>query len=154
MTACPFSKQLEAYHDGELDPLLRQALERHLSECSECAAELAQLQGMSRMFAALPPVHLSQIGLHRLHVKADQAMDESLLRAVRVLSAVAACVLVAGSAWLFKTRGDARENMPVAPPWADVAMALDVEPSSGTYSTPAAAWYLADDSGRGQNASE
>ena len=95
------------------------------------------------------PMRLSQIGLHRLHRRVDQAMEEGLLRFVRVFNAIAACVLVAGSAWLLmKTRDDrAVENTtPAAPPWVDVA---DVSDSpSGAYSTPAAAWYLADDTSR------
>jgi len=91
---------------------------------------------------------LSQIGLYRLHNRVDQAMEAGVLRIVRVLSAIAACVLVAGSAWLIRAREDrAVENtMPVAPPWADVVEASDSP--SGAYSTPAAAWYLADDSAR------
>jgi hypothetical protein len=76
----------------------------------------------------------------------DQAMEEGLLRFVRVFNAVAACVLVAGSAWLLMQTREVRtvETTPAAPPWVDVAS----DSSTGAYSTPAAAWYLADDTSR------
>ncbi len=99
------------------------------------------------MLLSGPSPKLSQIGLYRLHNQVDQAMEEGVLRIVRVLSAIAACVLVAGSAWLVMTRDRTVESVtPVAPPWADVVEASDSP--SGAYSTPAAAWYLADDSAR------
>jgi hypothetical protein len=108
---------------------------------------------MSRLLASAPAAHLSQIGLHRLHRRMDQAMEEGLLRFMRVLNAVAACVLVAGSAWLLMKMRDERTveiSTPAAPPWVDVAEVSDSP--SGAYSTPAAAWYLADDSGRSDEA--
>ncbi|HEX4053977.1 MAG TPA: zf-HC2 domain-containing protein [Tepidisphaeraceae bacterium] len=145
---CPFNQHLEAFYDGELDEARRSEIERHLPNCPSCAAELGRLQAMSGMLASASAVKLSQIGLYRLHNRVDQAMEEGLLRIVRVLSAVAACVLVAGSVWLMKTREDRTVEMamPVAPPWADVVEASDSP--AGAYSTPAAAWYLAQDSAR------
>jgi anti-sigma factor RsiW len=148
MASCPLDNHLQAYFDGELDESRRSELELHLRDCPSCTAELARLQAISRMIASAPSPRLSQIGLYRLHNQLDQAMEEGVLRIVRVLSAIAACVLVAGSAWLVKVRDDraVESATPVAPPWADVVEASDSP--SGAYSTPAAAWYLADDSGR------
>ncbi|MGD0464125.1 MAG: zf-HC2 domain-containing protein [Tepidisphaeraceae bacterium] len=148
MATCPFSEYLEAFYDGELDDSRRSEIVSHLPQCGSCAAELRCLQAMSRMLLSGSSPKLSQIGLYRLHERVDQAMEDGVLRIVRVLSAIAACVLVAGSAWLMRTREDrAVENAtPVAPPWADVVEASDSP--SGAYSTPAAAWYLADDSAR------
>jgi anti-sigma factor RsiW len=147
MATCPFNNHLEAFYDGELDEARRSEIERHIRECPSCTEELARLQAMSRMLLSGPSPKLSQIGLYRLHNQVDQAMEEGVLRIVRVLSAIAACVLVAGSAWLVMTRDRTVESVtPVAPPWADVVEASDSP--SGAYSTPAAAWYLADDSAR------
>jgi anti-sigma factor RsiW len=147
MATCLFNNHLEAFYDGELDEARRSEIERHIRECPSCTEELARLQAMSRMLLSGPSPKLSQIGLYRLHNQVDQAMEEGVLRIVRVLSAIAACVLVAGSAWLVMTRDRTVESVtPVAPPWADVVEASDSP--SGAYSTPAAAWYLADDSAR------
>ena len=151
MASCPLNNHLQAYFDGELDESRRSELELHLRECPSCTEELARFQAMSRMIASVPSPRLSQIGLYRLHNQIDQAMEEGVLRIVRVLSAIAACVLVAGSAWLMRTRESraVESSMPVAPPWADVVEASDSP--SGAYSTPAAAWYLADDSARSED---
>jgi anti-sigma factor RsiW len=148
MNTCPFSEQLEAFYDGELDQSRRGEIERHLPQCPSCAAEARRLEAMSRLLASWPGPKLSQIGLYRLHSRVDQAMEEGVLRFARLLSAIAACVLVAGSVWLVKARDDRTVEIatPVAPPWADVVVASDSP--TGAYSTPAAAWYLADDSAR------
>lgn len=145
MAVCPFNEQISAFHDNEVDEALAARIGEHLRDCPSCAAELERLEAMSRLVMSAPAPRLSQIGLHRLHRRMDQAMEEGLLRFVRVFNAIAACVLVAGSAWLLmKTRDDrAVENAtPAAPPWVDVAEVSDTP--SGAYSTPAAAWYLAD----------
>jgi anti-sigma factor RsiW len=146
MAVCPFNEQISAFHDGEVDHVRRAEIEQHLRDCPSCAAELDRLQAMSRLLMAAPSARLSQIGLHRLHRRMDQAMEEGLLRFVRVFNAVAACVLVAGSAWLLMQTREVRtvETTPAAPPWVDVAS----DSSTGAYSTPAAAWYLADDTNR------
>jgi len=148
MVTCPFNNHLEAFYDGEVDDSRRSEIEFHVRQCPSCSEELARLQAMSRMISSAPSPKLSQIGLYRLHNQVDQAMEEGVLRIVRVLSAIAACLLVAGSAWLMRTRESraVESSMPVAPPWADVVEASDSP--SGAYSTPAAAWYLADDSAR------
>jgi hypothetical protein len=93
---------------------------------------------------------LSQIGMYRLHRQIDRALEEGILRVIRVLSGIAACVLIAGSVWLVKSRSATVENAtPSAPPWADVARA-DIETPTAVYSTPAAVWYLSDDSSRAE----
>jgi anti-sigma factor RsiW len=153
MVSCPFNEQMSAFLDGEVDDVRRAEIQAHLRDCPSCAAELDRLEAVSRLLMEAPAARLSQIGLHRLHRRMDQAMEEGLLRFVRVFNAIAACVLVAGSAWLLmKTRDDrAVENTtPVAPPWVDVAEVSDTP--SGAYSTPAAAWYLADDTSHADEA--
>jgi len=149
---CPTSEQLSAFHDGELDEVRRVEIEGHLRQCPLCAAELERLQAMSRLLGAAPTARLLPIGLHRLHRRVDQAMEEGFLRFVRVLNTIAACVLIAGSAWLMaKTREDqtVESPMPAVPPWVGVDVVSDSP--SGATSTPAAAWYLAEDSSRGDD---
>ena len=154
MADCPTSEQLSAVHDGEIDEIRWLEIERHLRQCPSCAAELERLRTMSRLVAAAPAAKLSPIGLHRLHRRVDQAMEEGFLRFVRMLNTIAACLLIAGSAWLMvKTREGqtVQSSMPAAPPWVGVDVAETSDSPSGATSTPAAAWYLAGDSSRGED---
>ncbi len=147
MVSCPTSEELSAFHDGEMDSVRRVEIEGHLRQCRSCEAEMTRLEAMSRLLGAAPAAKLSPIGLHRLHRRVDEAMEEGFLRLVRVLNTIAACVLIAGSAWLMMKTREAQtvENIaPAAPPWVDVAETSDSP--SGAASTPAAGWYLAGDS--------
>jgi anti-sigma factor RsiW len=49
-----WTDRLSEYLDDELPPAERSALERHLAECAECAAVLADLQAVVARAAALP----------------------------------------------------------------------------------------------------
>jgi anti-sigma factor RsiW len=149
MNECPNNLRLSAHHDGELDESGRAEVEQHLRDCPSCASDLEKLRAMSRLFASQEAPRLLPIAVHRLHKKVDNAMEEGLLRIMRVFNAIAACVLIAGSAWLMmKPREQDRTveravATPAVPPWVNVENISDTP--SGAYSTPAAAWYLADD---------
>jgi anti-sigma factor RsiW len=149
MTECTHIQEIGAYHDGQLDAARAETIERHLRECPACAAELAQLQGISQWFAEAaeaPSMRLSQMSLHRLYAKAEATLDQSILRAARWISAVAAIVLVASGAWLMKmqpSQTTAPQQALAPPPWVDVAVASYTDSSSLDTSTPAAVWYLA-----------
>jgi anti-sigma factor RsiW len=57
MTDCrPFAGDLGAFHDGELDGAPRLALERHLTGCAACRAQLAELKMLDRAIRALPRI--------------------------------------------------------------------------------------------------
>jgi anti-sigma factor RsiW len=126
---CDFCQRLGAYYDGELDAAARAEVERHLRACGVCTDRLAQLRGMSDMFAAAPVPRLSQISMHRLHTNLDLLLDRGLLRLARVLSAVAASVLLFGSTWLVMNSAT-RSGPAVSSPQASssvVQMALQTE---------------------------
>ena len=61
MASCIFNHRMEAYHDGEITGDARLAAEAHLSECSECAAQLAELAAVSEMFATAPQPRCARI---------------------------------------------------------------------------------------------
>lgn len=115
---CEFNdhSKLESYHDRQLDAAGRDAVERHLAGCGDCAAELAELQNISQMFAEIPTPRLSQIALYRLHSNLDLLTDRGLLRLARVMTGLAASVLLLGSLWLMRPH-------PVAVP-ANTSLAL------------------------------
>ena len=138
---CPQHEQLQAYHDGELAPALREAFERHLVSCDPCSSELLRLRALSRLFAGGARPRLSKIAAWRVRRGVDQAMQRGVLRLARILGAAAACVVLGGSLRLMQQMKKAPE---MAPPWVDVASAIDADSSSRDAGTPAARWYLAD----------
>jgi anti-sigma factor RsiW len=149
--SCSFNQRLSAYFDGELDAASAEQVRRHVEQCAECAAELAELKGLSGLFEQSPPPRLSQIAMYRLHNKADMLVRGDVLRVARYVRAVAACVLVGSWLWLANSSAAvpaAQETVQTAPPWLDVAVTATAETHSLDATTPAAAWYLADASSR------
>ena len=96
MVDCGNRVRLDAYHDGELSPAERAAVEAHLRDCPSCAAELAAIRGMSAAFADAPPREPSHEQLLALArgVRAEPSDARMLLRLFRA-TAVAAAVLLA-----------------------------------------------------------
>ncbi|HEY8666258.1 MAG TPA: zf-HC2 domain-containing protein [Tepidisphaeraceae bacterium] len=147
MNDCLTSEELSAFHDGELDERGRAVAAQHLAECPACARELARLAAMSQLFVQSPDVHLSQIATARLHRRVDAAMEQGLLRIAWTLSGLAASVLLAGSMWLMHEHRAVPQS---APPWVELTAATN--PLARDAASPAAQWYLADASGRGEEA--
>ena len=152
---CSFSNRISAYHDGELDAEEDADMERHLRQCPQCATELAEISSLSALFTENEPPRLSQIARHRLHKNADglmaQRAEADVIRVVRVLRAVAACVVVVGSIWLLQSPPtNSSQELPQAqvPPWLEVAVTATAQTTQLDTTTPAAAWYLADFSSR------
>jgi anti-sigma factor RsiW len=153
MSDCTFSQQLGAYHDGELDAIRRGEVERHLAQCADCATALRQMQSMSGWLADAPAPHLSQISLRRVHRRVESVMDEGLLWTARVLSGIAAAVLIVGSIWLVHMGGAPRSTtaqVSTTPPWAGIPASSDAEMTTIATNTPAAQWYLAENSSRAE----
>jgi anti-sigma factor RsiW len=113
---CPYTGQIGAYLDGELDAAQRRALEAHLSACEACAREVAEVRSLKALFAAAEYPALAGRAVERLHDQAESLYERGTLRIARALSGLAACLLIAGSLWLSQSR----------PPHADVQPALAV----------------------------
>src|SRR5688572_5353642 len=92
---CPQIPEVHAYHDDELSPAQRLAVESHLIECDACAALLNDLRQVSRRVAAAPLPDVSAIPFNRYYDVWDQHRDRSVLRISSWLTAAAAAVLVA-----------------------------------------------------------
>jgi anti-sigma factor RsiW len=112
MVDCENQVRLDAYHDGELSPADRSAVEAHLRDCPSCAAGLAAIRRMSGAFADTTPREPSHEQLLRLaqSVRAERSDTRMLLRLFR-RTAVAAAVLLAcalaGAAYLSQRTKDA-----------------------------------------------
>jgi anti-sigma factor RsiW len=142
MGVCEYSDQLSAYVDGELSAGRRAALEGHLLACADCDAEVSELRGMSRMLAAAVGPFLRAQAIERFHQNISELQDEQeqaertvsrVLRITRVLTGIAACLLVTGSVWLMRSRQQ--------PPLESPARFVDATPSSALL--PPAPWDVA-----------
>src|SRR5690242_14878725 len=95
MIDCDHRVRLDAYHDGELPPAERSAVEAHVGDCPSCAAELTAIRGVSGAFAATAPREPSHEQLLQLarSVRAEPYDARMLLRLFRRASIAAAAVL-------------------------------------------------------------
>jgi len=75
-------RQLGAYHDGELSPQDRTAVERHLVRCRSCRTALESLHGLGRALriVEVPPVPLNLA--RRIMAKARESQNAGMERDV------------------------------------------------------------------------
>ena len=129
MSNCTYHVRLEAFHDGELDAVARIEVARHLETCPACTAELVDIRGISQLFSNAPVPRLSQISLHRLHANLNLLTDRGLLKIARILTGLAASVLVLGSLWLTRSSSVAPvTHAPSLVAFLDESSAAPVEP--------------------------
>jgi anti-sigma factor RsiW len=155
MVDCENQLRLDAYHDGELSPAERLAVEAHLRDCPSCAAGLAAIRKMSGAFADTPPREPSHEQLLQLvrSVRVESSDSRMLLRLFRV-TAVAAVVLLAsalaGAAYLSQqTKAAAHEAMVLdrVAVWSQPA-AFATDPVNGGRQSEKQVWlaqWIADD---------
>ena len=91
---CDKAAQIHAYHDGELSPEQRSAVEAHLNECPACGELLADLRRVSAVIASAPMENISPIAMARLQRSFHVARDRGVLRVASWLTATAAAVLL------------------------------------------------------------
>jgi len=60
-------RELSNYIDGDLDPTLKQELERHLEHCEDCTMVVDQTRKTIRIFSGAEPVSLPEDVHSRLH---------------------------------------------------------------------------------------
>lgn len=156
---CFFTAQVGPYLDGELTERQRYALESHLAGCSACTQEVRELRqlrdDLRTVFATEAPVAPagevagattasegvgpvdSGAVVARLHERAEAMFDgdRGTLRIARILSAVAASVLVAGALWLPEPRRPAPRS---AAAWESAALLIPVQSADGSDAAPPA----------------
>ena len=60
-------RELSNYIDGDLDPALKQELERHLAHCEDCTMVVDQTRKTIQIFSGSEPVNLPSDVKSRLH---------------------------------------------------------------------------------------
>lgn len=122
---------LSAYIDGELLPVDRDRMEAHVRNCPACAQELELLRGLSSALRDVQFDELNASELRQIHSAIDESADQPILRLGLTLSAIAASILVVGSAWLMELPGASRTPAVAttpSPSWEQMAMTLSPGP--------------------------
>lgn len=76
-------------------------MEAHLRMCTGCSAELEEHRALSKTLGGVRQEPMTGDELERIHNAVDQAADRTIFRFAAGLSAVAASILIIGSAWLY-----------------------------------------------------
>lgn len=109
MSECPYQSRLSAFHDHELDAGMAEKLQSHLDACPTCNEQLQGIRAVSRLLHEAHSARMSQMGLARLHETAGAAAKKrDVFPMFKMLSAVAASILVIAGAWLVETPGQTR----------------------------------------------
>ena len=136
MADCEYQVRVHAYHDGELTPPERQAVEVHLRACPVCARELEGLRRMSALFASARLPELSPAAIQRLHrgkVRGASApaltLEPALVRTSEFFATAAAAMLLLCAAWLW--RASASQEPAALPSYEEVPVTYQVDASTG-----------------------
>jgi len=143
MTECGRAQHLSAYYDGELPAAAAAEFEEHLRQCPDCAAELAGLRELSRLLGKLAERKIPSRVLHRLHRSADYSSRAGFRRMAKVVSAVAAIVLLVCSAWLWYLSGS-EAKVGESLPWEAFALRSTDFPVHRTSDEQLAIWIIED----------
>lgn len=143
MDTCDRTRQVSAYHDGELPLEERRALEAHLAHCPVCIEELQQLRGISRFLAGARVPDAPAELLQRLH-DTPRVRERVVIRMAEVLMAAAAVILVVCAAWTFAGFGLGAPRTTVAAPWEETALTLGDTSTSEPQEVAQAQWIVED----------
>ena len=138
--SCEHSREVHAWHDGQLDSEQRQAFEAHLAGCAACQRELDELQSLSRLLRSAKRVMASRDALRRMHESARRLGERDVLRIARRMTAAAALLLALGIAALVQ-RTSAQTSVSSTVPLERYMQDVETRASSGpTTDTEVAAW--------------
>jgi len=127
MASCSRERELEAYHDGQLEREARRDIECHIERCPHCARELAQLRRLSGVIKAAPMPAMPAGTLDLLYGRLDAARQQDVLRLGELLAAAALVICLASLAALWGMgRGNAPE-VAFGQEWERAAVTLRVE---------------------------
>lgn len=145
MRVCRHISRISAYYDGEVTPEERRFLDAHVGRCPGCMAELEGFRSLSRLLSAAGMPEAPEQCSQRLHQRVRSFSDRRVLRMARMLTAVAASVIVLCGGWLWQA--SMRPQVPSNPslPWEAVAVTPGIasDPDAGAESL-IAQWILDD----------
>lgn len=131
LMTCPDAPNVHAYHDSQLQPAQRFALESHLAECDACSSLLNDLREISLQVAAAPLPDVPFIPFDRYYDAMHLDQRRGVLRISSWLTAAAAAVLLA-SLVLFPPAHTPVETATAARPnWEPLALMAPVLTTPG-----------------------
>jgi anti-sigma factor RsiW len=140
---CEKAAQIHAYHDGELPPAEREAVEAHLRGCAACGELLEDLRRVSELVAGAPMAGISPIAIARLEKSFYAARDRGVLRVASWLTAAAAAVLLAVSFW--PKSAETNVTASASTTWQTVAVMPPADESDDLPELVVAAQWMAND---------
>jgi predicted anti-sigma-YlaC factor YlaD len=130
MADCPFTNQVHAYHDGELDQVAQEQVKQHLLACPSCRAELSQLASLSRLLEENLTVEIPPVVRRALHERADRQPTLGLQHWAEASAAVAATILLVCSLWM--SHLPSRGGQATLPVWDSQAMVVSDNSPDGS----------------------
>lgn len=124
MNACEWTRQIEAYHDGELGAEAARSVEEHLRSCPACAAELDRSKAISRRFAEASFPSPSPDFYQRLRRESPAAREKAVVALAERLAAVAAAILILCAAWAWSGPAPVQRAVAAPAPWEWAAVTL------------------------------
>ena len=141
MCSVKHSRQVNAYHDGELPPEEARRFEAHLAECPICAEELRQLRSLSRLLKGAPAPDAPAKVIRRLHGTVATGREAAIVLLAERLIAAAAAILILCMVWTWGVLG--RTGTTAAPnSWEWTAVAPHAETPGDTQQL--AQWIVED----------
>ena len=70
-------REISSYIDGDLDPIVKQELERHLEHCEDCTMIVDQTRKSIKVLCDSRPVSLSAEVRARLHAALRRKIDHN-----------------------------------------------------------------------------
>src|SRR5688572_15660823 len=150
---CPSTSKINAFHDGELPPDESVRFAEHLLACATCSLELQQLRRLSGALSSFKnATRPGDIAVARWQRAVQRARTGDVLRLVRLVTGIAAAILVGGSLWLFmhpqqSDRAHARVD---GDSWEQLAILWTDDDAAGSAETEAddvelmAEWFVDD----------
>jgi len=132
MCSVKHSREVNAYHDGELPPEDARRLEAHLAQCAVCARELGELRSLSRVLSDVPMPDAPAKVIERLYDTVAAAREVAVVRLAESLIAAAAAILIVCAAWIWGVGGGSESRVAAANTWEWAAVTPHVETSSDT----------------------
>jgi len=114
MDTCQYESKISAYYDGELAEADRAAFEQHLAACPPCQTELRQHRRLSQFMQLAPRKMLSAQARENLYSLAPAVGEGVYLRIAEWTTALAACILITASIWLFHAHPTQQNSEAVA----------------------------------------
>lgn len=143
MSDCEYSRQVSAYHDGELSTEADRRFEAHLGQCTGCSRDLRQLEHLSRLLSGVTVPGIPPDVLDRLHRDASASQGRLIAGMSARLTVAAAAIFIVCSGWML-ARPDVYDRAAgEVDEWEWVAVTADID-TSLSEAQQFAEWIVAD----------